>query len=133
MMRKFLFVFGLFLIAFWFLTQPLTAPANFVYGVTFSLPYARDTLGLDWQKAYLAVLDDLKVGHIRIPAYWTELEGKAQAIVFTGAIGAGNPMTRNQVMKKIKCLGKLPMLAMQTNEELMIAREVKNILSLRGA
>lgn len=68
-----------------------------------------------------------------IGAYWTALEGKAQAIVFTGAIGAGNPMTRNQVMKKIKCLGKLPMLAMQTNEELMIAREVKNILSLRGA
>jgi len=68
-----------------------------------------------------------------IGAYWTELEGKTQAIIFTGAIGAGNPMTRNQVMKKIKCLGNLPMLAIKTNEELMIAREVKNILSLRGA
>jgi acetate kinase len=68
-----------------------------------------------------------------IGAYWTELEGKAQAIVFTGAIGSGNPITRNQVMKKIKCLGKLPMLAIQTNEELMIMREVKTILSLRGA
>ncbi len=63
-----------------------------------------------------------------IGAYWTELEGKAQAIVFTGAIGAGNPMTRNQVMKKIKCLGKLPMLAIKTNEELMIAREVKKLI-----
>lgn len=64
-----------------------------------------------------------------IGAYWTELEGKAQAIVFTGAIGSGNPMTRNQVMKKIKCLGKLPMLAIQTNEELMIAREVKELVN----
>ncbi len=60
-----------------------------------------------------------------IGAYWTELEGKAQAIVFTGAIGAGNPMTRNQVMKKIKCLGELPMLVVKTDEELMIMREVK--------
>jgi len=68
-----------------------------------------------------------------IGAYWTELEGNVQAIVFTGAIGAGNPMTRNQVMKKIKCLGNLPMLVVKANEELMIAREVKNILSLRGA
>lgn len=63
-----------------------------------------------------------------IGAYWTELEGKAQAIVFTGAVGAGNPMTRNQVMEKIKCLGKLPALAVKTDEELMIAREVKQII-----
>jgi len=64
-----------------------------------------------------------------IGAYWTELEGKAQAVVFTGAIGAGNPMTRNQVMKKIKCLGELPILAIQTNEELMIMREVKELIN----
>ncbi|MFH0955694.1 MAG: acetate/propionate family kinase [Candidatus Falkowbacteria bacterium] len=63
-----------------------------------------------------------------IGAYWTELEGKVQAIVFTGSIGSGNPMTRNQVMKKIKCLGKLPMLVIKTDEELMIAREVKEFL-----
>lgn len=63
-----------------------------------------------------------------IGAYWTELEGEAEAVVFTGAIGSGNPMTRHQVMEKIKCLGKLPMLAIKTDEELMIAREVKKIL-----
>lgn len=64
-----------------------------------------------------------------IGAYWTELEGKAQAIVFTGAIGAGNPLTRNQIMKKIKCLGKLPMIAIKTDEELAIAREVKELIA----
>lgn len=63
-----------------------------------------------------------------IGAYWTQLEGEVHAIVFTGAIGAGNPITRNQVMKKIKCLGKLPMLAIEANEELMIAGEVKQII-----
>jgi len=63
-----------------------------------------------------------------IGAYWVELEGKAEAIVFTGAIGAGNPMTRNAVMNKITCLGKLPMLVIKTNEELMIAREVKELI-----
>lgn len=73
-MRKLFFVLGLFLIALWFLTRPTVAPDNFVYGVTFSLPYARDTLGLDWQKAYLAILDDLKARHLRVPAYWTEIE-----------------------------------------------------------
>lgn len=80
------------------------------------------------QEANLAF--DLSINRLikYVGAYWTELEGKAQAIVFTGAIGAGNPMTRNQVMKKIKCLGKLPLLAIKTNEELMIMREVKQLL-----
>ena len=64
-----------------------------------------------------------------IGAYWTKLEGKAQAIIFTGAIGAGNPLTRQRVMEKIKCLGKLPMLAIKTDEELMIMREVKEIIN----
>lgn len=66
-----------------------------------------------------------------IGAYWTLLEGRVNAIVFTGAIGSGNPMTRNAVMEKIKCLGKLPMLVIKTNEELLIMREVKAILSLQ--
>lgn len=64
-----------------------------------------------------------------IGAYWTELRGVVDAVVFTGAIGAGNPMTRNQVMEKIKCLGELPVLAIKTDEELMIAREVKKLIN----
>lgn len=63
-----------------------------------------------------------------IGAYWTELEGRAEAIVFTGAIGAGNPLTRNRVARKIKCLGDLPVLTIKTNEELMIMREVKKLV-----
>jgi len=43
------------------------------WGVTFSERYAKD-LGLDWQRTFLAILDDLKVKKIRIIAYWDEVE-----------------------------------------------------------
>jgi hypothetical protein len=43
------------------------------FGVTFSPLYA-ESLGTNWQEAYIAVLDDLGVRHLRIPAYWSEIE-----------------------------------------------------------
>ena len=44
------------------------------WGVTFNQEYAQNDLGLDWQKAYLSILDDLKVDHIRLSAYWDSVE-----------------------------------------------------------
>lgn len=44
------------------------------WGITFSQPYAQFELGLDWQKAYLAILDDLKVDNVRLSAYWNYIE-----------------------------------------------------------
>ncbi len=44
------------------------------YGVTFSKQYASEELLLDWKETYLAILDDLKVDHIRLSAYWNETE-----------------------------------------------------------
>jgi len=38
-------------------------------GITFSYRYAQD-IHIDWQKAFIAVLDDLKIKNIRIPIYW---------------------------------------------------------------
>lgn len=64
-----------------------------------------------------------------IGAYWAELGGELDALIFTGAIGAGNPLTRNRVMNKLKCLGEVPALAIKTDEELMIAREVRKARS----
>ena len=46
-------------------------PTN--HGVTFSPMYAK-YLGLDFQKTYLSILDDLKVRHLRIPSYWSKIE-----------------------------------------------------------
>ncbi|MBI4812350.1 hypothetical protein HY798_02825 [Candidatus Falkowbacteria bacterium] len=43
------------------------------YGVTFSKKQAVG-LGLDWQKVYLAVLDELGVKRLRLAAYWNEVE-----------------------------------------------------------
>ena len=62
-----------------------------------------------------------------IGAYFAVLEGKVDAIVFTGGIGAGNPMTKNSVMEKLKFLGKIPVLSIKTNEELVIARKAKDL------
>ncbi len=43
------------------------------FGVTFSKIYAQQ-LGLDWEKSYLSILDDLGVKKIRLIAYWPEIE-----------------------------------------------------------
>jgi len=44
-----------------------------IYGVQFSKTHA-EYLGLDWQQTYLALLDGLKVDHLRLAAYWNEIE-----------------------------------------------------------
>jgi hypothetical protein len=43
------------------------------YGITFSQKQAV-SLGLDWQKLYLDIINDLKIKKIRLPAYWDEIE-----------------------------------------------------------
>jgi hypothetical protein len=43
------------------------------FGATFSKKYCEE-LGLNWQETYLAILDDLKVRYLRLPAYWDEIE-----------------------------------------------------------
>jgi hypothetical protein len=48
-------------------------PVKFEPGVTFS-PLQANILGLDWKDTYRAILDDLGVKRLRLPAYWTELE-----------------------------------------------------------
>lgn len=43
------------------------------YGITFSKKQAQD-LNLNWQEMYLAILDELMVKKLRLPAYWNEIE-----------------------------------------------------------
>lgn len=43
------------------------------YGLTFSKKQAID-LGLDWQKSYITILDELKLKKIRLSSYWNEVE-----------------------------------------------------------
>lgn len=43
------------------------------YGISFSKQHAQ-SLGLDWQKVYLALLDELKPKYLRFSATWMEIE-----------------------------------------------------------
>ncbi len=52
------------------------------WGVTYSQIYARE-LGLDWQQAYLDILDDLQVKNLRLVVYWPLVEPKVGEFDFT--------------------------------------------------
>ena len=43
------------------------------FGATFSKKFCEE-IGLDWKEVYAAVLDDLKIRDLRLPAYWDEIE-----------------------------------------------------------
>lgn len=45
------------------------------WGLTYSPKFARE-LGLDSQKVYLEILDDLGAKNIRIPVYWDQIEAR---------------------------------------------------------
>jgi len=81
---KWLLVFGL---AVWLLCFVLTLFAGkkadkIVYGATFSYPYAQ-SLGLDWKAAYTAMLSELNLKYVRIPAYWNATEPKQGELDFS--------------------------------------------------
>jgi len=52
------------------------------YGVSFSKEYT-ESLGLDWQKTYLAILTDLKPKYLRIAAPWNQVESVARNFDFS--------------------------------------------------
>lgn len=51
------------------------------FGASFSAEYAR-ALGFDPREMYTALLDDLKIRALRIPAYWNELEPNSDEFNF---------------------------------------------------
>lgn len=51
------------------------------FGISFSKEHA-ESLGLDWKKVYLAILDDLKPKYIRIAATWSEVESQPAKFIF---------------------------------------------------
>ncbi|MFA5029840.1 MAG: hypothetical protein WC518_03840 [Patescibacteria group bacterium] len=60
------------------------SPKKIDWGVTFSQEYAQNELGLDWQKTYLAILDDLRVDHLRLSAYWNYNQPSPDTYNFSG-------------------------------------------------
>jgi acetate kinase len=61
-----------------------------------------------------------------IGAYFTILEG-CDALIFTGSIGAGNPITRKVICNGIKNLKIKKVLSIETDEELAIAEKIIKI------
>jgi len=60
-------------------------------------------------------------------AYLFLLDG-ADAIVFTGRIGAGQPQTRRKICDKMKILKDIPIVVVEPQEELAIAEELRRIM-----
>lgn len=52
-------------------------PTKINYGVSFSPNYA-EYLGLDWQKTFIQILDDLKVRNLRLPSFWDTIQKDPQ-------------------------------------------------------
>jgi hypothetical protein len=49
--------------------------SNMIFGISYSPVFAK-SLGLDWQKSYLDILDGLGVKKVRLASYWSEVEKK---------------------------------------------------------
>ncbi|MBM3204901.1 hypothetical protein FJZ48_02905 [Candidatus Uhrbacteria bacterium] len=60
------------ILAYFFLGWPMR-DQNMIYGMTWSGPYAR-YLGIDSQEGLRAALQELKLTHVRLPAYWSIIE-----------------------------------------------------------
>lgn len=98
--------------------------------------------GLSGQNDFLKLLDKVSAGDkdarlafevfvYRIKKYlgaFYAILGDCDAVVFTGAIGAGNTKTREAICDNLTILKKTKILAFPANEELQIAREVANKL-----
>jgi hypothetical protein len=57
-------------------------PEQITYGMSFNTLYARE-LGLNWEKTYDAILDDLKVRHLRLAAHWPMIQPEENVYNFT--------------------------------------------------
>ena len=85
--------------------QLIHSPITF--GVSFSPRYAKD-LGVDPKQVYLSILNDLKVKHIRIPAYWDGIEIEKDKFYFDNLDWYINEASKNKA-KLILAIGyKLP-------------------------
>lgn len=67
-----LFLFWLFKIADHYPRRMELKAKDDFWGLTYSPKFATE-LGLDWQKVYLDILDDLQVKNIRMPIYWDQI------------------------------------------------------------
>src|SRR3989344_8775959 len=63
----------LFFMLYFLLSIPPKEESVIEYGMSFNTLYARE-LGLDFKEVYDALLNDLKVKHLRLAAHWPMIE-----------------------------------------------------------
>jgi len=78
-----LILFGAFIWAIFNLLDFSSKVKEVQFGVTFSHKYAAENLKLDWQKVYLAILDDLGVKNIRLVSPWDWVEQNKDSYDFS--------------------------------------------------
>ncbi|MBL7141697.1 acetate/propionate family kinase [Patescibacteria group bacterium] len=116
------------------LNQDLNLPEQEIYNL---LNYESGIKGLFGSDNFLKLLRAVKKKNKRaklafeifvyriqkyISAYWGILNN-VQGVVFTGAIGAGKPYTRQRICQGLKFLKKTKILVIPSDEELTIAQE----------
>ncbi len=71
---------GVVVFVAWYAYKP--APAHITYGMSFNTMYAEE-LGLNWQETYDAIIDNLKVRHLRLAAHWPMVEPRDDVYNFS--------------------------------------------------
>jgi hypothetical protein len=64
--------------AMYLFVGPSSPREDVTWGVNFSAKHTRN-LGLDWKEVYTALLDDLKIRHIKLAAHWDYIEPKQES------------------------------------------------------
>ncbi len=72
--------FASFILALSFKKPPQSTGVK-EWSVSFSQKFA-SSLGLDWQKTFLSILDELKPAKVRLPVYWDIIESKKDELSF---------------------------------------------------
>lgn len=78
-----LVIAGVLIVTLILLAAPSPVAPSQVYGVSFSAPHSSG-IGLDWKQTYDALLEELGVKHLRLSAYWNEVEPEDDEYDFTG-------------------------------------------------
>ena len=81
-MKKMLLVIVVVVAVGWILVASVPIQKPKAYGITFSVFYAEE-FGLNWQETFVSILDDLGIRHLRIPAYWNDIEKHDGVFDFT--------------------------------------------------
>lgn len=78
----FIFVTIFIVCSLLFILSQKEKPERITYGMSFNTMYAQE-LGLDWVKTYDAILDELKVRHLRLAAHWPMIQPERDVYNFT--------------------------------------------------